>query len=53
MREMVMMMIRTEDGTLYYIEVELNSRLKRLREKIEEVTGVVVQNTVILLQKKM
>lgn len=35
-----MMVVRTEDGTLYYIEVELNSRLKRLREKIEEVTDI-------------
>jgi hypothetical protein len=39
---MVMMMVRTEDGMVYYIEVELgrNSRLKRLREKIEEVTDI-------------
>ena len=38
--EMVMMVVRTENGLLYYIEIELNSRLKRLREKIEEVTHI-------------
>jgi len=35
-----MMVARTEDGGIHYIEVELNARLKRLREKIEEATAI-------------
>lgn len=37
---MVILLARTEDGQHYYLEVDLNCRLKKLREKLEEVTHI-------------